>query len=356
MDFVLFLLDYDAARVLGEDFLDWQRDGVHDVLAEIRLDVRLLEPVVADEFALAIADFDTWVAVGLAAVELLDIVVPVVADVLAESGLFVKLGLFPLRAVGVPDIFRTFMPGLEHRHSELVVLDYHKTGVSVGAVESIRVVLRLIRVPRVLGHDERMRGFDVPVVEHPLNRNMEEAENGVSVEEDDKLVVLDVIGQRRGLDPGGVAILKLVGVDELVVVAVDERIRVVVEDAGGNVIDVAPVVLALLKVLGRLERPGLEVEDQNVAAQRLLVARVRGQLDVAAIGLADKRFGGRGPQVVVEQADNLVDGRVGLVGERPSAVRVSQHPVQRRPAKGPKRTCLHASRGERVCDSGSAKP
>jgi hypothetical protein len=96
--------------------------------------------------------------------------------------------------------------------------------------------------------------------------DVQEAEGGVGVEEDDELVVLDVVGERRGLDPRGVAVFEVGRVDKLVVVAVDQRVRVVVEDAARDVVDVAPVVLAAFKVCRRLKRARLEVKYQHVAA------------------------------------------------------------------------------------------
>jgi hypothetical protein len=269
----------------------------------------LLEPVVADELALAVADFDSRKAVCLTAVKLFDVVFVVVTDVLSEGRLLVEPRVLPLRAVCVPDVVWAFVPRLENGHCLVVVLDDHESGVGVRAVEAVRVVLGRLRVPGVFGHGDGVLGLDVPVVQHPLDGDVQEAEGGVGVEEDDELVLFDVVGQRRGLDPRRVAVLEVGRLDELVVVAVDDRVRVVVEDAAGYVVNIAPVVLALLEVGRRLQRARLEIQHQDLAAQRLLVARVRRQLEVAAVGLADEGLSRRGLQGRIEGADDFVDGR-----------------------------------------------
>lgn len=243
-----------------------KREGVHDVLAEVHLNVALLEPVVADELALAVADFDTGEAVGLAALKLLDVLLVVVADVFAESGLLVEAGLLPLRAVCVAGVVGALVPCLQNGQGLLVVLDNHEAGVGVGTVEAVGIVLGLFCAPRVFGHDERMVRFHVPVVEHPFDRDVQEAESSIGVEEDDEFVVLNVVCKCRGLDPGGVSVFELAGLDELVVVAMDERIRVVVENATRNMVDVAPIVFASFVFLSRLEGTGLQIKNQDVAA------------------------------------------------------------------------------------------
>ena len=324
MYYVFLLLLYYTANVFGKDFLDGKRERIHNVLSEVNLDVALVEPVMADELALAVADFDAGKAVCFCAFELLDVVLVVVPDVFAKSRLLVKAGLLPLGAVCVAGIVGALVPCFEDGHSVLVVLHNHEARVDVGAVEAIRVVLRLLCGPGVLCHDKRMVWLDVPVVEQPLNGHVEEAECGVCVEEDNKLVVFDVVCERRRLDPGRVAVFEFACVDELVVVTVDEGVRVVIEDTAGNVVDFSPVVLALAVRLGRGERPCFQIQNQDVAAHGLFVARVRRQCDVAAIWLADKRLRGRRLEILVQQADHITDGHIGLrIGCGPVATSVS---------------------------------
>ena len=58
MDDILLLLRNDAANVVCENLLDGKCDGLHDVLVKVLLNIGLVEPVVTDEFALAVADLD----------------------------------------------------------------------------------------------------------------------------------------------------------------------------------------------------------------------------------------------------------------------------------------------------------
>jgi hypothetical protein len=337
MNDILFRFFNDAAYIFSEDSLNGHRDGIHQVFSKIDLDEVFLEPVVADELALAVADFDAREAVCFAALELLDIVAIIVSDVFTKSRLFVELWLFPLRAIGVTHVVGAFVPRLENRHSVFGVLYDHEAGVGIGAVETIRVELWLFGGPWVLGHGDGMIRRDIPVVHHPLDGNVQEAKCGIGVEEDDEFVVFDVVRKRRGLDPGCMSIFKICGVHKLVVVAVDKGIGVVVEDAAGNVIDVAPVVFALFKVFGRLQRARLEVQDQDLTAQVLLVARVRRQLDVAAVGFADEGLGRRRLEGRVEYSNNLGYGyRRLFVGD--GSVRLLSARVRR-----------HASRARNCC-------
>jgi hypothetical protein len=192
----ILLLIKDHACLLRKQLLNRIRDGVHQILAVIQFHQRLLEPVVADELALAITNFNAGKAVSLPAVEFLNILLVVVADVLAERALLVELGLLPLAAVGVARVVGTLVPRLQDGHDLLVVLDDHEARVGVGAVEPVAVELRLLGRPGVLGHDEGVVRLHVPVVHHPLHGELHEAEGCVSVEEDDEFVVLDQVRER----------------------------------------------------------------------------------------------------------------------------------------------------------------
>ena len=77
---------------------------MHDVFPEVDLDIALVEPVMADELALAVADFNTREAIGLATLKLLDVLLVVVADIFTEGGLLVESRLLPLRAVCVSGV------------------------------------------------------------------------------------------------------------------------------------------------------------------------------------------------------------------------------------------------------------
>ena len=303
---ILFLVE-DYAFLLRKELLDWVGNRVHDVFAVVEFDEVLIEPVVADEFALAVANLDAREAVRLAAVELLDVLLVVVADVLAECRLLVELGLLPLRAVGVSDIVGAFVPRLENGHDLLVVLNDHKTGVGVCAVETVGVVLRLFRIPRVLRHDERVVRLDVPIVHHPLHGKVHEAKSRIGIEENNELVILDQVGQRRWLDPGCVPVFKFVRMDKFVVVTVDLSVGVVSKNTTGNVVDVAPLVLAHLKHLSGLEWSCVEIQNKNVATHLFRVARLFGKYDLGAVRLANKGLGRRNLERLVQNAQDIVD-------------------------------------------------
>lgn len=173
-----------------------QGDGVHDVVLQVLFYLLLLEPVVADVFALAVGDLDAREAVGLGALQLLNVVCVVVADVLAKCRLLVELWHLPLGAALVAGVVGALVPVFEDLHRVGVVLDNHEASVGVGAVEAIRVELRRRGVPGIQGHGETVFWLDLPVVEHPFERKMLEAEGSVCVKEDDELVVANVLGER----------------------------------------------------------------------------------------------------------------------------------------------------------------
>lgn len=317
-DILLLLLDH-AVGVLGEDALQRQGDCIHHVVAEVALDARLVEPVVAHEAALAVGLLHARVAVGVGAGQLQDVVLVVVADILAKSRLLVEFGALPLGAALVAHVVGAFVPGFEDILGVCVVLDNHEARVGQGAVEAIRVALGVHGIPGVEGHGDAVLGLDVPVVEQPLQREVHEAEGGVGIEEDDEFVVVDVVGEGGGLDPGGVAVFELGGLDKLVVVAVGQGIGIVVEDAAGDVVELLPVELALFKVLCGGQRAGFQVEDQDVLAELLLVARLGGQEQlgevVALVDVGEGRLGRSDGQGRVEERDDVGDGgRLDCVG------------------------------------------
>jgi len=269
---ILFSLRNDMTNVLSEELLDRHCDGVHHVLLEVILDQVFLEPVVTDELSLAVADLDTGEAVGLSTVKLLDVRFVIVADVFAKRGLLMEPRSLPLRAVCVAYVIWAFVPGLKNRHYLRCILDDHEASVGVCAVKAVRVVLRRLWVPWVLGHCDSVTLFNIPVIQHPLDGYVEEAESSVGIEKYDELVVLDVICQCRRLDPRRVSVFKIGGVDELVVVAVDERVCVVVKDSTRDVIDITPLILAPLESVGALQWACLEIQNEDFAAERFLVA------------------------------------------------------------------------------------
>jgi hypothetical protein len=67
-------------------------------------------------------------------------------------------------------------------------------------------------VVRVVGKGERVGiGVELPVVHEPLKGQVEVVEDGIRVKEDAGLVLLEDLGQNRGLLPRVAAILKGIG-------------------------------------------------------------------------------------------------------------------------------------------------
>ncbi len=100
--------------------------------------------------------------------------------------------------------------------------------------------------------------------------------------------------------------------NKFVIVAMDESVGIVIEDASGHMVHIIPVIFVLFVCFGRLKRSGLQVKNQDVCTHFLLVARVRGQSNMAAIGFAKEEFGRGDAQRLKEQTENVVCGRVGF--------------------------------------------
>jgi hypothetical protein len=64
-------------------------------------------------------------------------------------------------------------------------------------------------------------GVDVPVVQKPLKGKIEVLEDGIGIEIDASLVLLEDGGDDRGLFPRSATILRLLDGDEIVLVTVD---------------------------------------------------------------------------------------------------------------------------------------
>jgi hypothetical protein len=228
----------------------------------------------SDKLAHTVRHSNTRESVRLSARQLLNRALVIVAHVFAECGLFVKFGHLPLGAVLVFYVVGALVPVLEKWHDSGIVLHGHEAGVCVCAIEAVGVVLRLLRVPGVEGHGDAVFGLDIPVVQHPFYRQMHEAEGGICVKEDDELVVLDLVRKSRRFYPCRVAVFKIVRVYKFVVVAVYQGVCVVVEDAARDVVDLAPVVFAVLEGLGGLQRPRIQIQNQHILTQILVVACV----------------------------------------------------------------------------------
>lgn len=196
--------------------------GTGNLLANKDLDPAVLSsPQVADEAALALG-IAVRETVGVGAGELLDVVGVVVADKSAETALVsgsagrvgAELDAFGVLAVllgasrprvhnlvGLGVVLRDDEAGVEHELSKLVLV------VLAVGVNS--------KGERVVG------GADVPVIQEPLKGKIEVLEDGVGIEVQARLVLLEDGGDDRCLFPRRATVLGLFDGDKVVLVAVD---------------------------------------------------------------------------------------------------------------------------------------
>lgn len=111
------------------------------------------------------------------------------------------------------------LPLLQDLKRLLVVLENDETSVEVNLSKLVLVVLGV----GIGSEGERVGvGVQLPVVHEPLEGEVEAVEDGIRVEEDAGLVLLEDLGQDRRLLPRVSAVLKGIGdVDVVVLVAVD---------------------------------------------------------------------------------------------------------------------------------------
>lgn len=178
------------------------QQGTRDLLTDDDLDVVLLSgPEMLDELAVA-ARLALGEAVGLSAGQVLDVLGEIVADVGTEATLIGGLSgtvLSELDTVGVlSTLVGAVLPLAENLEGLLVVLENDKTSVEVDLVVLIHVVL----VVRIVGKGQRVGvGVKLPVVHEPLEGKVEVVEDGIGVKENAGLVLLEDLGQNRGLLP-----------------------------------------------------------------------------------------------------------------------------------------------------------
>jgi hypothetical protein len=80
------------------------------------------------------------------------------------------------------------------------------------------VLIHVVLVVRIVGKGQRVGvGVKLPVVHEPLEGKIEVVENGIGVKENAGLVLLEDLGQNRGLLPGVAAVLKGIGDVNIVV-------------------------------------------------------------------------------------------------------------------------------------------
>lgn len=210
--------------LLGGDeiLLELQEKIARELATDSNLDpVLLAGPEMLDELALT-ARVALGETVGLGAEQLLDILGIIVANVGTETSLIGGLTRaiqLEFSAIGVlAALLRAGVPLVEDLVGLVVVLGDDETSVEIDVAELVLVVLSV----GISGKGERVGGgVKVPVVHEPLEGEVEVVEDGVRVEVDAGIVLLEDLGHDVGLLPGITAILVGVDIDIVVLVTVD---------------------------------------------------------------------------------------------------------------------------------------
>lgn len=190
-------------------------EAVDELVGEHRVQLAnggvLVEPVVADEDTTAMGASTRRVTVAVAARDGPELVgsVVVVADEVAESRLLVSPVVRPLGALGVVNTGRAVLPVVEELLSTVALLRDNEAGVPQDPVFLITVTLGV----GILGHGQEGLGLDVPEAQEPLEGQVHLLENGVGIEEDDDIVLLERFSDDGDLDPGAPSILVIRGSD-----------------------------------------------------------------------------------------------------------------------------------------------
>jgi hypothetical protein len=206
------LRDEELGLLVEELLVEHLQQITRDLLADDDLDVVLLSgPEMLDElsFTSRLALGET---VGLSARKILDVLGVIVTDVGTETTLIGRLSGAVLSEVDTVGVLATLvgavLPLLENLKGLLVVLENDETSVEVDLVKLVHVVL----VGRIVGKSQRVGvGVKLPVVHEPLKRQVDVVEDGIGVKEDAGLVLLEDLGQNRGLLPRVAAVLKGIG-------------------------------------------------------------------------------------------------------------------------------------------------
>jgi hypothetical protein len=206
------LRDEELGLLVDELFVEHLEQIAGDLLADDDLDVVLLSgPEMFDELSVT-SRLALGETVGLSAREILDVLGVIVADVGTEATLVGRLSGAVLSEIDTVGVLATLvgavLPLLEDLKGLFVVLENDETSVEVDLVELVHVVL----VGRVVGKCQRVGvGVELPVVHEPLKRQVEVVEDSIRVKEDASLVLLEDLGQNRGLLPRVAAVLKGIG-------------------------------------------------------------------------------------------------------------------------------------------------
>jgi hypothetical protein len=278
------LRDEELGLLVDELFVEHLEQITGDLLADDNLDVVLLSgPEMLDElsFTSRLALGET---VGLSAREILDVLGVIVADVGTEATLVGRLSGAVLSEIDTVGVLATLvgavLPLLEDLKGLLVVLENDETSVEVDLVELVHVVL----VGRVVGKCQRVGvGVELPVVHEPLKRQVEVVEDSIRVKEDASLVLLEDLGQNRGLLPRVAAVLKGIGdVNVVVLVTVVLGIEPVVQNTKRQTVSLVSAVPAHQTLredlAGLVERTVVKIDNAKLLANHAGPLGLSGEL------------------------------------------------------------------------------
>lgn len=188
-------------------------------LVKVAHGVILVEPVMPhkDTSASLVANVRGTVAVHAGDRSKLLVRVVIVANVVGESSLLVRPVLCPLLASVVLLLGGTGLPVGEELLGALALAGDDEAGVPHG----LALVVAVAGGVGVAGHGDEGVVGDVPEGHEPLEGHVGVHEDGVGVEEDDKLVRLEGFLDHGHLDPCAVSVRVVGGSNESIVVAVN---------------------------------------------------------------------------------------------------------------------------------------
>ncbi|KAI6759855.1 hypothetical protein HG531_013761 [Fusarium graminearum] len=304
------LRDEELGLLFHELFVEHLEQVTGHLLADDHLDVVLLSgPEMLDElsFTSRLALGET---VGLGARKILDVLRVIVTDVGAETTLVGGLTGAVLSEIDTVGVLATLvgavLPLLEDLKGLLIVLENDETSVEVDLVKLVHVVL----VGGVVGKGQRVGvGVELPVVHEPLKRKIDVVEDGIGVKENAGLVLLEDLGQNRGLLPRVAAVLKGVGD----VNVVDTKRQTV------SLVSAVPAHQTLREDLaGLVERTVVEIDNAEVLADHAgplgLARELHGESTERSVLLIGRLDAGLHDvvEVVVAKLGGSIGGVVGL--------------------------------------------
>ena len=218
----VFLGKVKVLLLLVEEVLDSRQELAGELVSGDNLDEsRLAAPHVSDEGTLALRRI-FGETVGLRAGESLDISLVVVSHVCTETTLISRTTELVETEVNAAGVLATFVsaliPVLKDLEGLLGVLQDDEASIEVELTELVLVVGK-VGIP---GERESvLLRINLPVVHQPLKREIEVVEDGIRVNENTGLVLLEELADDVRLLPRGTAVFGRIECDKVVLVTVE---------------------------------------------------------------------------------------------------------------------------------------